>query len=315
MTVQPPGTRDPRIIAEDVRHGTDYWSRIRRRPRHEGGIPWDLGGKVLSREFFERREYPIPATFAQFHRVSEIDLSALPTPCVLKPTFAHTSAGVFIIEARDDGYYDRFRGRQVNLEQVHREMDRLYTQFGRNEEQVNFVAEEVVEDIGGAAVPIDYKFLMFYDEVGLCIALDRSESPTRIDYWSSDFVPLPPGAVFHPRADMYSLGQSEAPAFMSELAELAVTISKSIPIPMCRVDLYMTPKGPMLGEITLLPGNFYLEDTTVMSAGLSAHLGAMWGRAEQRIAADFGRYPVCDGRLSLDALFNLSAGPGPAHSN
>ena len=268
-----------------------------------------------SREFFERREYPIPATFAQFHRVSEIDLSALPMPCVLKPTFAHTSAGVFIIEARDDGYYDRFRGRQVNLEQVHREMDRLYTQFGRNEEQVNFVAEEVVEDIGGAAVPIDYKFLMFYDEVGLCISVDRNVSPMRFDYWSSDFVPLSPSAVFHARPDRSGRGGREAPAFMSELAELAATISKSIPIPMCRVDLYMTPGGPVLGEITLLPGNFYYEDDVVMSAGLSSHLGAMWGRAEQRVAADFGRYPVCDGRLSLDALFDLSAGQGSGRSD
>ena len=305
MTAQPLGPRDPRTIEHDVRHGTDYWSRVRKREKYEDGIPWDLGDKESSRHFFESRRYPIPATLRQFQRVSEIELASLPTPCVLKPTFAHTSAGVYIIEAAADGYFDRFRGQAADAAEIHREMSRLFTRFGRNEDQVNFVAEEVVEDIDGAVIPIDYKFLMFYDVVGLCIAVDRNVSPPCLHYWSEDFLQLPPGAVFHPRPDKFSQGDREAPAFLSELVEFAASISTSLPIPMCRVDLYMTPKGPVLGEITLLPGNFYYEDDMVMSAGLSAHLGALWGRAEQRIASDFGRYPVCDGTLSLDALLTL----------
>ncbi|KQZ89865.1 hypothetical protein ASD62_11710 [Phycicoccus sp. Root563] len=294
------------MIDVDVPFGTDYWSRVHRRERHEDGIPWEFGDKIASKSYFLQKGYPTATNLAQFRSVDEIDLNALPPVFALKPTFAHTSAGVYLIEARKDGFFDRFRGEPVDIEALHREMERLLEQFGRDQSQVNFVAEEVVDDIHGVDVPIDYKFLMFYDQLGICFALDRNAKPLHVDYWDAHLRPLPTTAVFHVKPEVATRGHTPAPRFLPELVEFAIQVSASIPVPMCRIDLYMTRRGPVLGEVTLLPGNWYYDDgVAVMGAQLSAQLGALWGRAEGRISSDFGSYPACTGTLSLDALLKM----------
>ena len=53
-------------------------------------------------------------------------------------------------------------------------------------------------------------------------------------------------------------------------------------------------------------GNFYYEDRTVLSAGWSARLGALWQQAEGRVEMAYGRYPVVDDALELDELITMS---------
>lgn len=290
----------------DIPPGTDYWSRVRRRLRHEAGVPWCLGDKIAANTFFTATGLPHAEVLARYTIPAEIDLDVLPPRVTLKPTFAHSSQGVFILERRDGEYMDLMSGRATDADQIKQSLAQVAERFGRTKGELNFIAEETIDDIDGHVIARDFKFLTFYDDVGLCIGVERACSPSRYTYWGPDLLPLPAGAVTHVTPTELAMDVAPAPPFLSDLRDFALDVSARLPLPMCRIDVFMSHDGPVLGEVTLLPGNFYYEDRTVLSAGWSARLGALWQQAEGRVEKAYGRYPVVDDALELDELITMS---------
>jgi len=74
-----------------------------------------------------------------------------------------------------------------------------------------------------------------------------------------------------------SLPPPEDPAALSALAS---SVSAALPAPFCRVDLYETTRGPVVGELTPEPGGYYLFDSAV-----DLYLGLAYELAEWSLSA------------------------------
>jgi len=291
-----------RRMSADEQLGNDYWSRIHRRETVERGVPRFLGTKLESVAYFEAMNLPHPRVVAVFDRVADIRWCELGASFVIKPTFAHSGLGVFSLERSGDRYFDALRRRFVSQSEVEDEISAGIESFGRSEANANIVVEEKVKDASGGSAAVDYKFFTFYGEIGMCLVDDKNHGPSRLAYWDGDLMSIPKGAVHYVDPGLATLVSEPPPPFMGELLDFAAGVSRLIPIPMCRVDLFMSVAGPLLGEITLLPGHFYYETRAVLSAGWSARMGEQWSRAERRIAADHGRYPLVDRDLTMEEL-------------
>ena len=78
--------------------------------------------------------------------------------------------------------------------------------------------------------------------------------------------------------------EAEPPEGAEALLAVARRVSTAVPSAFCRVDLYDTPAGPVLGEITFYPGTFFYKNRKLMAPEEAVRLGAMWGVAEKRLA-------------------------------
>ncbi|MGQ7788289.1 ATP-grasp fold amidoligase family protein [Nesterenkonia sp. K-15-9-6] len=75
-----------------------------------------------------------------------------------------------------------------------------------------------------------------------------------------------------------------APEGWEDLMEAARRLSIAVGLPFVRVDLYSTPDGPVLGELTPMPGG-----VQEYRLNHDLRLGAAWMRADLRLARDLAR--------------------------
>lgn len=294
------------MLETDYSTGNDYWSRVRRRSKTEQGVPWFLARKLESIDFYRREGFPHPELLATFGDVTLESFRGLPDSFVFKPTFASTNAGVYVLDRMDENsFFDRVSNKTLSIEPILEVSRQLLKEFGRDTSATNFLVEEVVEDINGLAVPPDYKVFAFYGKAGLVFRSDKNVQPAALTFWDGEGRRLRRGAVTVDKHASAILVDEEPPAFIQEVIKVAEAFSARVPVPMMRVDLYMSTKGPLLGEITLLPGTFYYENRDILSAGMSAYLGNIWLDAEKRIAEDYGRYPLLQGEMTKEDFYLL----------
>lgn len=74
------------------------------------------------------------------------------------------------------------------------------------------------------------------------------------------------------------------PANAGEILNVARRVSAAVPSAFVRVDLYDTPKGVYLGELTFYPGTFYYKNRKLMHPMEAERLGRMWDSAAERLA-------------------------------
>ncbi len=104
------------------------------------------------------------------------------------------------------------------------------------------------------------------------------------------------------------------PARLPEMVRIAAHLSRAVGLPFCRVDLFDTDDGVVLGEVTRTPGGNerYLPEH-------DAAMGLAWERAAFRLDLDLlaGRPPgVLHGPVPVDNPYppshvSRSADPGP----
>lgn len=221
----------------------------------------------------------VPTILGRWDTAEEIDLSGLPEVFVLKANGGAASRAVLPLERVGEDAYRVVSGTQVlDADAVRARMSSL--QEARRARPPWF-AEAFLGD-PAQGLPHDVKIYTFYGVVGHVLVRSvgqhgRSTS-TRFSFYDEHGTLLPglsPLAAEEP---------VPPPPDLEALCEIARTMSLAVSLPFVRVDLYSTPTGPVLGELTLAPGGkqLYRKDH-------DRRLGKLWESAATRLEVDLLR--------------------------
>jgi len=241
---------------------------------------WELDRKLASYQFVNALGIKHPSVLANWSSPEEISLDALPEEFCLKPDHSASARGVFVLKRQPNkcSYVDLLRDRMLSEADIRNELSQLVNT--RRISKRIFAEESLVSTRTREPVD-DWKLYTFYGEVGLALQVRKAEGKRLWKFYSGDFSPLQPMRE-REKCDN-SLPPPSEPDCLKAMAE---TISKALPLPFVRVDLYESerPDGtlvPVFGELTPTPGGDHLFPPPI-----DQHLGSMWEAAAQRLLDD-----------------------------
>lgn len=223
-----------------------------------------------------------PEVFGSWTDARDIDVAALPDRFVLKADRGHSGWGVLPLRRVGADRYELLDGtRGLTGGEV---VEALAT---RPFVKGPYFAEEVLVQPGGGPIPDDLKVYAAYGEV-LHVLLRRmprhADSRTALyRYLDGDGNDL--GGVAARRKIDPTI---PVPPHLEEVVAVARHLSRAMGVPFCRVDVYDTDRGVVLGEVTREPGG-----AQRYSADHDERMGAAWERARWRVHLDVlaGRPP------------------------
>lgn len=265
----------------------DYFERIKfRLDGKEPNVPAYLGDKAAVRSFARTIGVTVPALYHS-GPVSSLNLLDFPEVCVVKPRFSSTSIGVRLLARKGNSIHDYVTGEPVDFDELitkYRELSKA--RYG-DENRGEFFVEELVEPYSGSFPPPDVRCYMFQGEVGFHLVEDHILGKASASYFDPGFEQMENRelrfGVAQGAEDLEEIVKRPAPERAEELEMVARRISYAIPTAFCRVDLYDSPKGVYLGELTFFPGTFYYKNRKIMHQVEADRLGKMWGEAFRRL--------------------------------
>lgn len=245
--------------------------------------PWHLHDKLKCYDFCKAVGLPTVNVLRRFDNPQDINLDGLPTEFVVKPNYSSSSIGVMVLTRTEDGYFDAMNRKTVNLEQIKARHQEIFDKSTKNGLKLTII-EEKVQDTADIAIPYDYKAYAFQGEIAFIDQFDRSGKRTAMSWFDGSFDPLPDGRIMTNEKYM-DVRPAVKPEGWEALLNLAWRASVATPAPFARIDMYSTPTGPVIGEITLVPGGFYFGKFFQPSEEQDLAAGAMWGRALTRLGS------------------------------
>lgn len=281
------------VCAVEQTKGADYLSRLARRLKgEEAGIPSFLGRKTEVPRFAKYVGVQVPESFFVGAK-ADLAFSEFPDEFVLKPDFASTSMGVHLLRKDGDDFIDLSTGHTISEETLFQRLDKVAEKYYDNVDAAIYRVEQLLRDHDGGTPPSDLRCYCFQGVIGMILKENhQGPGPTRLMYFDGDFRP------FVDLEDRYSIVESvrhldeivEAviPNNWRAIKAVAERVSRAVPSPFVRVDLYDTPDGVFLGELTFYPGPYYYGNRKLMSPMESERLGRLWGEAEERLKVERG---------------------------
>ncbi len=268
----------------------DYLSLIKQRINgEEKNIPERIEDKGFIKSFCDFIGIHTPRIL-QKNTLEEINVSQLPKNFVLKPTFASTSIGVQLLERISDSEFKNLISNEVLTWKSIKEQCEIVSNrfFPDDSENAVYLVEELIFDHEGNTPPQDIRFYCFQGEVGLILMEDHlSSSKVKAMYFDGGFLPFSDTNLRYGVADkanhLEEIVEAVPPENWQKLLNVAKRVSIAVPTPFARIDLYDTPKGIYLGEVTLTPGTFYYQNRKLMSNSENYRLGRMWLDSERRM--------------------------------
>lgn len=268
----------------------DYFNHMQQRlANQENFVPGRLGDKKLVRQFADLIGVRTPVIYFR-GPLRSLKWSTLPQEFVLKPAFASTSIGVMLLsKGMEDSYVNLLDGSHLTLDDIIEKCEHISTKYYEDAQRGEFIIEQLLRDEHGATPPQDIRFYAFQGEIGMILKEDHlSSGAVQAMYFDGNFLPFSDVKSRYSVAD--GMGQAEeiveavTPENWFGLLAVAKRISVAVPSAFCRIDLYDTPDGVYLGEITFYPGTFYYRNRKIMSQGEAERLGRMWDLAVARLA-------------------------------
>lgn len=267
----------------------DYFTHMQQRlSNKESYVPGRLGDKKLVRQFADLIGVKTPAVYFR-GPLASLPWGNLPSEFVLKPAFASTSIGVMLLRKVEEGKYEDLMEKSfLTLEIVLQKCQEVSTKYYNDAERGEFIAEELLRDESGETPPQDIRFYAFQGEIGMILKEDHmSSGAVKAMYFDGDFLPFSDVTARYSVAPAMTHAEeivdAKTPENWFELLTVAKRISVAVPSAFCRIDLYDTPGGVYLGEITFYPGTFYYRNRKLMSESEAARLGRMWDQAAKRL--------------------------------
>lgn len=241
--------------------------------------------KLRNYRFAASHGVPVPTILRTWSRPEDIDLEGLPEAFVVKSDGGAGSHGVIPLRRGNGGGLVTLDGlRTFTLEEV-----REHFVSRAEERRISgpYFAEEVLRQPGGGPIPDDIKLYSAYGEV-LQVLLKRvgrhgdlsSHTRRYVDARGTDLGEVLPGSSYDHAIPV--------PANLAEMVEISEHISSAVGLPFCRIDLYNTDQGIVLGEVTRAPGG-----KQHVRADHDEAMGLAWERAAYRLDLDLlsGRPP------------------------
>ncbi|WP_024355085.1 ATP-grasp fold amidoligase family protein [Brevundimonas naejangsanensis] len=230
------------------------------------GIPARYtSSKVGGREFAKAVGLRVAERYIERAKIDDIIPRA---GAVLKPANDSGSRGVYLCQ--DDGTFFSVRDKTTFTDFA--EVVQIIKSQMKSKEILShrFHLEEMIVEVDGAPAR-DFKFYAFYGEIGLVIEIVRKPETRHCFYVNGKpaNVGKYPGELFK---------GTEIPKGLSEEIQ---AVSRELPVPFTRIDVYKSKNGVVFGEFTHTPGNF-----EGFSLEHDRRLGEMYTRAQARLAAD-----------------------------
>lgn len=255
----------------------------------EAYVPGFLGAKARVREFAKTIGVATP----QQHYSGPVAgiPAVLPQRFVMKPEFASTSIGVMLLEQiTRDLFKNIVTGEESSRASLVEYCADIATRhYGQANPEAVFVIEELLQGADGSIPPPDVRCYSFQGEIGMILTEHHITGQARAMYFDGNFVP------FDDLDERYSISDYSArtldesieaavpPKNARTILNVARRISAAIPSAFCRIDLYDTDRGVVLGELTFYPGTFYYKNRKLMLEKEDERLGRLWDQAQERL--------------------------------
>lgn len=185
--------------------------------------------------------------------------------CVIKPRQAHSSRGVLSLQRIDPITFNSLQQRK-NLRLVEI-LEHLYAEMREHQFPNHWQLEELLLPPSGLLRPVDdFKFYAFRGRVALVLQVARGQQGQCYRWYDRSWYPVDTGK-YDGAQDPTLLPPRDPQALLA----VAERISADLPVPFCRIDLYETRQGVVLGELTAVPGTYH-----VFGDQADAYLGAMF---------------------------------------
>ena len=210
-----------------------------------------LSHKLRVYQFAASHGVATPKILGTWPAASAITFAELPDRFVLKSDGGAASQGVLPLQRRSSSVYATVDGSRTLTTS---EIVDVFAQATAAKKVWGVVfAEEFLEQPGGLTIPDDVKIYVAYGRV-LQVLLRRvgehgKDSTVTYKYVGATGEDL--GAITTTREIDPAI---PVPHSLPEMVSVAQHLSRAIGLPFCRVDLYNTVRGVVLGEITRTPG-------------------------------------------------------------
>lgn len=247
-------------------------------PAQDGLSMWQLPYKLRNYSLAQSHGVSVPKVYRVWSRSEDISLDAIPADqVVLKSDGGHSGYGVFILRREEDGWTTldgtiKFRG-ETPAQKIR---DRFEQWHGP------YFAEELLESSSRSVVPEDIKVYTAYGKVLQILLMQASEDGSM---HRKSFTRRYIGAQGEDLGKIAEMGTHHAgipaPENLLKITETAEHLSRAVGMPFIRVDLYQTPHGLVLGELTPTPGGRqrYRQEH-------DASMGLEWIKAQVRLERD-----------------------------
>lgn len=238
--------------------------------------------KLRAYEQVASHGFETPEIYDVWSSPKAVDFAALPDSFVLKSDGGSTSNGVLPLVRKTRDSFTLADGKEtLTVEDVRSHFSRAYASgaaYG-----VMFAEELLQPSDRSERIPDDVKVYAAYGRI-MQVLLRRVDahgtlSETRSKYVDSSGVDLGPVAS-HRQIDP----TIPAPATLPKMIEISKHLSRASGLPFCRVDLYDTTKGVVVGEITRAPGGAQTYD-----AEHDQWMGQIWHLANADLLLDYQR--------------------------
>ncbi len=217
-----------------------------------------------------------PRVIGRWERIEDVDWDGLPDRFVLKSNRGYSANGVLPLRRSGEGF---------RLIDGDRELlpDDVVAHFaGAREVSGPYFAEELIP--GTAEVlPDDVKIFAFYGTI-TDVMVRRVSQHGDLGSFSYRYVDAEGKDLGRVRTRAQHDSTIEVPRDLTAMCDVARVLSRAVPVPFVRVDLYQVPDGVMLGELTPLPGA-----SGSFTTKHDRYLGAMYDDAEGRLNLDLAR--------------------------
>ena len=265
----------------------------------ESFVPARIGDKKLIRQFCDLVGIRTPKIYLRGFQ-SQLKNFNFPEEFVLKPAFASTSIGVMLLTRMGDSTFKNLITAEViTLDEILQKCAEISSRYYDDSSQGNFIVEELLRDENGSTPPQDIRFYAFQGQIGMILKEDHlSGNAAKAMYFDGDFLPFPDVSqrysVAKAASQLEVIVEAKTPKNWKELLSVAKRVSVAVPTSFCRVDLYDTPNGVVLGEVTFFPGTFYYRDRKIMSQSEAERLGRMWDNASERLVGSVSHTQMID---------------------
>ena len=246
---------------------------VERIENREKGVPWFLHDKLKCYRFCEENELATVTVLREFNTPEEISLIGLPADYVIKPTLQSSTKGVMVIHRDDAGLWDAMQKRFVTEQEVYELQSEMFHQTKAHGKKI--IVEAKILDIADFDIPRDFKAYCFQGEVALILEINRNFKPSQISWYDGDFLPLIDGRITSNPEFVKDVAGVRPPEW-AKLLDLAKRTSMAVPTPFASIDMYSTPEGPIVGEITLAPGGLFHGKHYAISPAQQSRMGAQW---------------------------------------
>lgn len=276
-------------------------------------VPWELDDKANAYDKVRSLGFRVPAS-EKFDNIEDA-LDGATGRFVVKGAGGHSGKNVYILEKLDDdAYLDLMATRTWGKSEI--------LEASKRRSAAYWIREEYVEStVYGRAIPLDYKFDCFRNQVVAITQIDRNFWPPRVAIFDGAFVPLRPGVDYTLDPSRWLYGAPVIPIQASKLIDMARILSESTGSDYVRVDLFDGNETPVFGEFTFASGppdvGMVRFSDTVLSqfdaalvgqpvkavSGFDIDYQAFWEAARKCSDRLTDQHPAVTGRISASASF------------